>query len=340
MVMRSGSITESIFVGREKELEELTADLEEVKAGRGRLVIIEGQAGIGKTRLVLELQRIATEQDFEILSGRCLSLQQTDPYAPFLSALGDKLIHRPKGDEDLHELPLGLRGVGEGEDWAAAESSSLPLGLIPMAETGDADLSKIDIQSERDRLFNNVLDVIIESSKKKPLMLFIDDLQWADNATLQMLSYITRNITNSRVLLCTAHRPEELDIGNGESPFAQILQQVGRSVSHKRIELDMMSDVDISNIIKNIVGVKEVPERFLSKIYDESEGNPFFVEEVVKSLMDEGIILRHGHIWDTGVDIASIRIPNTIRDVITHRIARLDENAKRILRFASVIGDR
>ncbi len=341
MVIDTGTVTDSKFVGRERELEELTKDLEEANAGHGRLVVVEGEAGIGKTRLIMEVQRIAVEQGFETLMGRCLSLQQTDPYSPFLEALGDRLrIKISDEDTEIAELPLGLRSMGEGENGAIGEPSSLPMGLLPMAESGDADISKIDIQSERDKLFNNVLDVIINTSKEKPLLLFIDDLQWADTATLQMLSYITRNITNSKVLLCTAYRLEEVKLADGETPFAQIQQQVDRSISHKRIVLEMMPDTDISEIIQNIVGVKEVPERFLRKIYDESEGNPFFVEEVVKSLMDEGIILRHGHIWDTGVDISSIRIPKTISDVITHRIARLDEDAKRILRFASVIGDR
>jgi predicted ATPase len=339
MVDAASSVTDSVFVGREQELSELMENLEQAKQGNGRLVVVEGEAGIGKTRLIHELARIAMEQGFEATYGRCLSLQQADPYAPFVDALGDRLgMSRTKQGED--ELPLGLMGVRDEVNEAYGSAGGLPLGLIPMADGPDSNLDKIDIQSERDKLFNHVLDVIIDSSGQTPLMIFIDDLQWADNATLQLLFYIARNITNRNVLLVAALRLEDIDDKANNTPFAQLQQQVGRSISHQRITLQKMTQDDVGKIIMNIVGVKEVPERFLHKLYEESRGNPFFVEEVVKSLMDEGIILRHGHIWDTGVDLSQIRIPNTIRDVITHRIARLDEDVKRVLRFASVIGDR
>ena len=337
MVSTTASETTTPFVGRESELAELTANLNEAQAGNGRMVVVEGEAGIGKTRLIHKLASTAMEQGFEASYGRCLSLQQADPYAPFIDALGDKLGISSTGN-DVDELPLGLMGMGETEAYGSA--GGLPMGLIPMADSSEGDLSKLDIQSERDKLFNRVLDVIIESSKVKPQMLFIDDLQWADNATLQLLFFIARNITNNRVLMVAALRLEDVDDKTEDTPFAQLHQQVGRSISHQRIILEKMTHDDVGKIIMNLVGVKEVPERFLHKLYEESRGNPFFVEEVVKSLMDEGIILRHGHIWDTGVDLSQIRIPNTIRDVITHRIARLDEDDKRVLRFASVIGDR
>jgi predicted ATPase len=339
MVSATSQLTDSVFVGRERELSELVSNLEEAKSGNGKLVVVEGEAGIGKTRLVQELARKALEDGVEVAYGRCLSLQQTDPYAPFMDALGDKLgMKEVKTDED--QLPLGLMGMGEAANGAYGSTGGLPMGLIPMAESPDSDLSRIDIQSERDKLFNRVLDVIIDSSKETPMMLFIDDLQWADQTTLQLLFYLARNITEDCVLLCAAYRSEEVEKLNSVTPFARMHQQVGRSITHQRIVLERMPEEEIGEIIKNLVGVKDVPDRFLNKLYEESRGNPFFVEEVVKSLMDEGIILRHGHIWDRGVDLAQIRIPNTIKDVITHRIARLDEDEKRVLRYASVIGDR
>jgi predicted ATPase len=100
-----------------------------------------------------------------------------------------------------------------------------------------------------------------------------------------------------------------------------------------------MSEPEISDMIRNILNIDNVPPQFSRKLYDESAGNPFFVEEVLKSLMDEGIILRHGHLWDAGIDLSRIRIPNTIMDVISHRVARLGEEEKKVLRYAAVTGD-
>jgi len=327
------------FIGREKELKVFEERMQDVKAGKGQLVIVEGKDGVGKSSLINHVGQMARDDGFVFLLGKCVSIQQADPYQPFLEALAGRV----KGPKSRHSqvsnesLPLGLMGMTSDDGNYNAET--LPIGLIPISGTEKADLTNIDIQTERDKLFNTILDVILDLSRSKPLMIFIDDLQWADSATLQLLFYVARNVVNNRVLICLAYRPEELDHSEGEPALYQMWKQLEGVIPHQTINLDRMTQEEISEIIKNILGVKDVPASLLAKLYDESEGNPFFVTEVVKSLMDEGIIIRHGHIWDAGVDISSIRIPNTIKDVITHRIARLDEKNKRVLRFASVIGD-
>ncbi|MCK4266075.1 MAG: DUF2791 family P-loop domain-containing protein [Thermoplasmata archaeon] len=329
------------FVGREKELEELTKDLNEAQGGKGKLIVVSGEAGIGKTTLLEEVGRRALEQGFEVLKGRCLTLQQTDPYHPFLDALKGKLKVSGRAEEPVEhrELPLGLIGM-RNESRRSGAGDDLPLGLIPISETAEADLSEIDIQGEKDRMFNTILETIMESSKERPLMLFIDDFQWADTGTIQLMFHVGRNIVNDRVMLCCAFRPEEMDTDSSGRPFTQIHKSIGRGTGHRRIMLERMSQNEISQIIKNIIGIKDVPEIFLNKLHEECEGNPFFVEEVLGSLMDERIIHRHSHIWDAGVDISAIRIPSTIKDSIHHRIARLDESSKKMLRYGSVAGDR
>ena len=332
MAMSSVSVTHSAFVGRESELKNMVKLMQDSLTGKGQYVILEGIAGIGKTRLVNEVANLAAEEGFEFLTGQCLSLEQTDPYLPFMEALKDKM----GGNKESHpgSVPIGLMGVGN----SGSASQDVPLGLLGITNS-QPDVANIDIQSERDKLFDNMLDVIVRNSHSKPLMLFIDDLQWADSGTLQLLVFIARNITNNRVMLCSAYRTDELDAEGKPLPFYEQFKQTARAIPHHTITLERMSQEEISQMINSILGIKDVPAKFVNKLYGESEGNPFFVEEVLRSLMDEGIILRHGHIWDAGVDLSSIRIPNTIKDVITHRIARLDEAEKRILRYAAVAGD-
>jgi tetratricopeptide (TPR) repeat protein len=332
MALDGISETESRFVGREKELKNISRLAREASTGNGHFIVVSGEAGIGKTRFVSEAGHLAQADGFEFLTGRCLSLEQTEPYQPFMEALAHKM--GASIEEDSHDIPLGLMGMDD-----SRPSSGMPLGLIPITQSSGADMGRIDIQSERDRLFEKVLDTMERSSHRKPLFLFIDDLQWADTGTLQMLVYIARNIGSSRILLCTAYRTEEVDAEGKPLAFYEHFNQAMRNIALNQITLDRMSGVEIADMIKNILNITNMPQQFSDKLYAESSGNPFFVEEVLRSLMDEGIILRHGHIWDAGIDMSRIRIPNTIKDVISHRIARLCEDDKKILRNAAVAGD-
>ncbi len=326
------SDTESRFVGREKELKTIERIIREVATGRGQFAVVKGEAGIGKTRFVSEASGIAQAEGFEFLTGRCLSLEQSEPYQSFMEALSGKLDE--VASEDHNDMPLGLMGMGD-----SVSHGNMPLGLIPIAQTPTPDITKIDIQSERDRFFEKVLATLEKSSVRKPIFLFIDDLQWADAGTLQMLVYIARNLANSRILLCTALRSEEVDSEGKPLAVYEHFNQAMKGIALTQISLDRMSSSEISEMIMNMLNIKTMPSQFSEKLYEESSGNPFFVEEVLRSLMDEGIILRHGHIWDAGVDLSKIRIPNTIKEVISHRIARLGEDDKKMLRYAAVAGD-
>jgi tetratricopeptide (TPR) repeat protein len=337
MVTHNTAETLTKFVGREKEIKDIKRLIQDTLGSKGHFLVIGGEAGIGKTRLIMEIGKTAQEQGFEFLNGRCLSIEQTEPYQPFLEALGGKLGNDYLGNDQ--DIPLGLMGMDDSNSRFSKPSDGVPLGLIPIAQASEADVSRIDMQSERDKLFEKMLDVIDRASRLRPVFLFIDDLQWADAGTLQMLVYMARNTSESRVLLCTAYRVDEVGPDGKPLPFYEIFNQAIKGLPHIKMILDRMSGADISEMIGNILNIKNMPIQFSNKLFEESSGNPFFVEEVLRSLMDEGIILRHGHIWDAGVDISKIRIPNTIRDVISHRIARLSEDDKKVLRFAAVAGD-
>ncbi|MCK5309901.1 MAG: tetratricopeptide repeat protein [Thermoplasmata archaeon] len=332
MVMSTVSVTHSAFVGRESELKDMSRLMQDALVGKGNFTTIKGEAGIGKTRLMSEFAKLAMDEGFDFLTGRCLSLEQADPYLPFTEAMKEKMgspQEKPQGS-----VPIGLMGVAN-----SSSRQDVPLGLLGIAGSTQADVTSIDIQTEKDKLFDNILSSIVNNSSRKPIILFIDDLQWADVGTLQLLLFIARNITSNRVMLCTAFRTEEVDSEGRPLRFYEEFRQMSKDISYNTMALDRLNQNEIGSMINSILSISDVPTKFVSKLYSESEGNPFFVEEVLRSLMDEGIILRHGHIWDAGVDLSTIRIPNTIKDVITHRIARLGEVEKKILRYAAVAGD-
>ncbi len=327
------------FVGRENEVNILNGYLEDLNLNQGRLVFLIGEAGIGKTRLVQEVGKTAMESGIQFLVGRCISQQHADPYLPFIDALGISMRGSSPGEiNGMTDMPMGMAGMGSVDDYDE-EESDLPLGLLPMAREGGTSVTEQDMAGQRDRMFNTIADMIRARAESKPLFIFLDDMQYADTATLQLLFYVARSLKNSKVLLCCAYRPEELGTHQGQAhPLTQMLRRMSQEKLQETVQLNSLSLGEIEDVVKSILVIEEVPSGFLNKLYDESEGNPFFVEEVLKSLMDEGIIKRHAHIWDAGVNLSSIRIPNTIKDVISHRIARMDEKSKKVLRYASVIG--
>jgi predicted ATPase len=332
---RTGAQAEAKFVGRGEENRFLVDRLTRARDGKGSLVLVSGEAGIGKTRLVHELGKTAAEVGFLFLTGKCISQKDADPYLPFLDALRSYVR---LGEEDGERMPVGLAGLGGVEG-----GEVLGMGFIPMAERATAESpARVNVQSERDRMFNTLTQRIIGLSKDEPVLLFIDDLQWADNASLQLLYYVTRNVTDARVLVCCAYRPEELKAvpGGQTHPLADMLRRLGQEKLYEEVTLERLKLGEISSMVRDILGIEDVPDKFVRKLYEESEGNPFFVEEVLHALIEEGIVKKDSYVWDPSIDLSSIRIPGTIKDVITRRIARMDDNTKKVLMYAAVIGNQ
>jgi tetratricopeptide (TPR) repeat protein len=335
---KTGVQVASKFVGRADEVKYLQGKLQQARAGKGSLVMVSGEAGVGKTRLVDEVGRHATEAGFLYLTGKCISQKDAAPYLPFLDALKN---HVSLGDggmgSDDDRMPVGLAAGMAGRS-SSYDSGVVSMGFIPMAEEQSPQF-KMDAQSERDKMFNTLTQQIIGLSKEQPVLLFIDDLQWADNASLQLLHYVARNVGEARVLVCGAYRPSELK-ATQTLPLVEMLRRMNQEKIYEEIELERFELREIGTMVKDILGIEDVPEKFIGKLYDESEGNPFFVEEVLRALVEEGIVKKDSYVWDSGVDLSSIRIPGTIKDVISRRVARMDENTKKVLMYAAVIGNR
>ena len=323
----------SKFVGRRREISELKGHLEESIKGNGRLVLVVGETGIGKSRLLDELGNYAESQGVLYLKGRSLYRENAEPYLPFMEAFSEYLF----ADEDFEDIDIRANLVG-GSD----EPSSL--GLIPLSHKGEKQAASsktgLSLQEERDRLFELLYRIVLDISEKSPLLLVLDDLQWADDSSLQLLHYLARNIRNTRVLMCGVYCPEDLE-NNGTKTHSssETIRRMRIEKLLYEIKLDRFNEELSARIIESLVGKQGLPKEFIKKLYNESEGNPFFIEEVLRSLVNEGLIDIDGYGFDLNVDISQIRIPGTIRDVIAQRIDRLDDRTKKVLRFASVIGN-
>ncbi len=199
-----------------------------------------------------------------------------------------------------------------------------------------------DPEVKQENLFDNVLFGLKRLSNEKPVVLFIDDLQWADHTTLSLLHYLSRNIKDDRILILGTYRPEDI-INKGdddEHRFKRLKQNMSREDLYAEIRLERLSRDDSKEIISEILEEIELEDEFTDKIYDGSEGNPFFILEMLELLVDEGYIVKKEESWVLDKDIGSIDTPSRVNDVIERRIDRLTDREESILCCASVDGEK
>ncbi|UCE37062.1 MAG: tetratricopeptide repeat protein [Thermoplasmata archaeon] len=322
----------SEFIGRIKEMAEIKDHLEESMKGNGRLVLVMGETGIGKSRLLEELGRYAETKGVLYLKGRSLYQENSEPYLPFIEAFGRYLSSETYLEEDDKRALIG--GISD---------EVFSLGILPLGQGVDSPTNTkpgLSLQEKRDRLFASLSKVVIDISKKKPLLVVLDDIQWADDSSLQLLHYLARNIQNTKVLMCASYCPEDLEKnGCGPHPLSETIDKMKTEKLFYEIQLGRFDENCTARIIESLVDRKCLPPEFVKILYEESEGNPYFIEEVLKSLDNEGLIDMDSYSWDGKIDTSLIRIPGTIGDVIARRIDGLDDKIKTVLRCASIIGN-
>lgn len=311
--------------------------MERVREGKGRFVIIAGEAGSGKTRIVKEFAGRAQEGGARFLEGRCLYRVGADPYLPFIEALRSAAEEPVNGEE----MPLGLAAAGGGEEGAGGY---LPMGLLGAGREGAAPAphqiaSAKELHLEKDRMFEGVMERLAALAGERPLVLFIDDLHWADASTLQLLIFVARNIVRVPLLLLAAYRPEEI-VGEKESPLQEALQRMGRERLFTSITLQRLAADDTRAMLAGLLECDPhaLPGPFCETIFRETEGNPYFIEEVVKTLDEEGVLSTDVPGWEKNLDIRHVSLPATVKEVIRHRLDRQGEDRLRVLECASIIG--
>ena len=336
------------LVGREHEFTYLKKLLDDAILGKGHIVFIAGEAGIGKTRLIEELVAYAQDMGVLFVQGKCLYRVGADPYLPFTDALREASAKLAALEKEGEELPiafstglgaaakdLGPMGVAVMEEGASEKAEKAPSRVLDLAE----ELRRIDIGRQRDRMYETVSSMILEIARRRPLLLFLDDLHWADNATLQLLGYVVRSIHNARVLLVVAYRPEEVAPVHGRPhPMTEAISRINREGISETLTLKRLDLRETRHLLSITLNRTNFPEGFVETIFRQTEGNPYFLEEVMKSLSDQGIINPRDSQWHQKVDMTALTIPSSVRAVITQRISRLDPAASKTLQNASVLG--
>src|ERR1051326_3473986 len=308
--------TGSVFVGRHRELAELRAGVEDAVGGRGRLFLVVGEAGIGKTRLVDELAREAAERGGLALWGRCWEGEGAPPYWPWIQLTRAYVRTAP-----LERLQLDAVGAG-----AAYLAQLVPeLGEQPRVLSPPS----ISPQSEHARfyLFDAVVTFLKRAAERRPLVLVFDDLQWADVPSLLLVQFLAHELRDARMLLLGTYREAEVR----QTPMvAEVLGALARDGHH--VPLRGFGEDEVRLFIERTTGRRPSPT-VVRTIQRETEGNPFFVDEIVRLLVAEGALEREGE-WSP----ARLPVPQGVRVAIRRRVAPLPAPCRDALTLASVIG--
>lgn len=304
------------FVGRESEVSLLEDALLSALRGDGGAVIVGGEAGMGKTRLVTDLAAQARRLGCIVVSGACSEAELSLPYLPFLEAIGNHL--------ETVDLEQTRTRLGQAADELA---QLFPQMGRPSAAGGDATQAKL-------RLFESILLLLRDAARSRALLLVLEDLQWADPATRELLDYATRRLRSTNVLIVATYRTDEMHRKHALLPTIQGWRRSGQA---QLIELQPLPATAVSDMVCAIFEEATITDEFRDFLHERTEGNPFVLEEMLRDAIDRGDIFRTETGWDRKA-VGEMRIPHTVRDTILHRLERLKREEIDMLEAASVMG--
>ena len=312
------------FVGRAAEYQTLTSKLADARNGRGSIVLLAGEPGIGKTRLTEEFCEQASSSA-TVIRGNCYEGDVAAPFGLWTEALRSLIEQTP--DAELADA------LGPGAPDIAVMMPEIRRRIPHIVEA-----PRIDPESERARLFESIGAFLRSAAETRPLVIFLDDLHWCDRPSLALLEQIARSITDRRVVIIGTYRDVEVD---REHPLAQTLAALRRMEHHERIAVGGFTVESIYDLLSAIEPSEEAePARrgLAQMLQGESEGNPFFIREVLNSLVETGDLVHHDGVWiRVATSSQELRVPEGVKEVIGRRLARLSDGCNRMLQRASAM---
>ena len=286
--------------GREREFATLRRAYDDACGGDGRLVLISGEAGIGKTSLVRALSEVASDEDAHVHASACYDLSVTPPYRVWIdifSTIG-RQINLPPLPASPDEPP---------PEWA----------------------------SSQDALFSEAIEILSEAAREHPRLLILEDLHWTDSASLEFLRYAARQVRGLPVLIVVTYRDTEID---RQHPFHLHLPALIRESDATRISLRPLDDAGIASLLQQRYQLPTGEQnRLLNYLQQRTEGNPFFIEEILRTLEESGVIIdRDDDQWSLG-DLRQTPVPALVQQVIDRRLEQAEPSGRRLLAIAAAI---
>lgn len=316
------SFISPVLVGRAREMSLLHNALQTTAQHAGTCLLLTGEAGIGKSRLLEELYRLPERQDFLSLRGNCFEQDQAFPSAPWSDLI--RSFHAEHKDDEARNL---LRtGAADFVKLVPELARIFPDLHLPLAR---------DPETEKRRLFEALAQFVMELADSHPLVITLEDVHWADEASLDLIHFLARRIAHSRVLLIATYRRDE------PSPhLTHLLAQFDRTHLAQEIVLTPLSRNEIALMVQAIFDIdRPIKADSLDVIARLTEGNPFFIEEVLKALVEPGDISLADGNWERK-SADELRLPRTVRDVVQYRLGKLNPSTREILLWAAIVGQR
>jgi tRNA A-37 threonylcarbamoyl transferase component Bud32/tetratricopeptide (TPR) repeat protein len=309
------------LIGREQEFGELRRSMEEALAGRGSLVMIGGEPGIGKTHLTAALLDEAKRRGAFAVRGHCYEMEGAPPYVPFIEMLEYSARTAPR-----ESLRSSL-----GDD--APEVAKLMPELRNMYPDMPAAI-QLPPEQQRRFLFNAYRSFVERSARLTPIVAVFEDLHWADEPTLLLLQHVAQALSTTQMLLIGTYRDVELETTR---PFAKTLETLLRQKQATRMSLRRLAVGGVECMLAALSG-QTPPPSLARVVFEETEGNPYFVEEIFRHLSEEGKLFDEGGKWRPGLRVDQLHVPEGVRLVLGRRLDRLGVDARRVLTTAAVIG--
>jgi class 3 adenylate cyclase/tetratricopeptide (TPR) repeat protein len=313
-------LTVTPFVGRDDVIASLAENLEQARAGHGSLVTLVGEPGIGKTRTAEEFCDHARSRGATVLWGRCYDGEWAPPFSPFTEALREYARVAPSDE---------LRGM-------VGPDAGVLARLVPEVREGLPDTPEpapLQAEGERYRLLEAVSNSLGRLASIRPVVLVLDDLHWADDATIAMLRHVSREGRRQRLVLLCTYRDVELD---DRHPLSAVLAALRRETVFQRVALAGLATAAVGELL-DVIAEQSVSAELTHAIAEETAGNPFFLREVMLHLVEEKKIAREDGRWNLKFSVAEMGIPDGVREVIKRRLARLSGMCVRALTAASAM---
>jgi tetratricopeptide (TPR) repeat protein len=308
------------FVGRETERSAIRAVFDRALSGHGSLVMLGGGPGVGKTRLAMEMAEYASRVGFRCLVGHCYERDEPFPYLPFVEIIESNLAQAASLDDFRQQM---------GDN--AAELAQLVPSLRRVFPDIPQPLELPPAQRRR-YLFQSVSEVLGRAARTRPQLNNLEDLHWADESTLALLIHLASRVAQLPLVIIGTYRD-----GFSDNPaLVRTLEELIR-LGIRPLKLGGLSKDAVAQMLHGL-SQRQAPKRLVSLIFEESQGNPFFVEEVYRHLLEEGKVFDAAGQFRTDIEIDEIDVPENIRLIIGRRLARFDEDEKRALAAAAVIG--
>ena len=317
-----------VIVGRDPQLDALRHLLNQTSSGQGQMLLLCGEAGIGKSRLVAELKTSAASRGFHVMEGKCFPTDLTYPYAPLRDLLRSSFA-------SLSEASI-VAAVGP---FARVLSPLLPERVSSLPELASLPpLLPLDPEQEQSRLFATLVDFFARQARQCPLLLIVEDVHWSDDSSLEFLHTLARQMTGWPLLLLCTYRSEDV-----HPVLGRWLAQLDRERLSQEVTLSRLTRSETEAMLRAIFAEQQViSSELLDSLWSLTDGNPFFLEEVLKSGLSSGgiTLTKSGWVHFLPAAAQQVAIPRSVQDAVQQRVGRLSSRARQLLTLAAVAGRR